>query len=212
MARLINGILGGFSGKVGTVVGVIRDGDCLIRSVPKKRTHFTSNELINQQKMAMVQAYLKPLKDLVQVGFANYYTKTGGFRAALAHTRREALAIDADGNFHIDPALFKISGGTLPQAINPAVVCSGLEMRITWDITDVGYEHESDQLMVLVYDPLKGNTIKRIFNGAFRRDGELKLQLDSDFSSVAVHVYIGFVAADRSSQSDSQYLGKVIVV
>lgn len=211
MARLINGILGGFSGKVGTVVGVINDHGCIIRSLPKKRTHFTANELKNQKKLGMVQAYLQPLKDLLKVGFANYYTKTGGFRAALAYTRREVLVHDADGNFDIDPTLFKISGGVLPPATHPAMVWNNPELRITWDVADVNYEDEADQLMLLVYDPLHKVATTRIFNGAFRKDGELKIELDAHFSTVEFHVYIGFVASDRTSQSDSQYLGKVTV-
>ncbi|MFA6275390.1 MAG: DUF6266 family protein [Pedobacter sp.] len=211
MARLINGILGGFSGKVGTVVGVIKGDACIIRSLPKKRTHFTTNELENQKKMGMVQAYLNPLKDLLKVGFANYYTKTGGFRAALAYTRREALVSDADGNCYIDPALFKISGGVLPQAINPAMVWNDPALLITWDITTLNYEEEADQLMVLIYDPLHKIATTRIFNGAFRRDGELKIELDPHLSTTEINVYIGFVSADRTAQSDSQYLGKVMV-
>ncbi|MBB2144462.1 hypothetical protein GM921_03120 [Pedobacter sp. LMG 31464] len=210
MARLVNGILGGFSGKVGTVVGVIAGDDCIIRSLPKKGTNFTTNELENQKKLGMVQAYLNPIKDLLKVGFANYYTKTGGFRAALAYTRREALVSDHT-NFYIDPALFKISGGLLPQAINPAMVWNGPEILITWDIADVNYEEEADQLMVLIYDTLNANATTRIFNGAFRRDGEIKIKLEPHFSNVEVNVYIGFVAADRKSQSDSQYLGKIMV-
>jgi hypothetical protein len=211
MARLINGILGGFSGKVGTVVGVIKGNECVIRSVPKKRSHFTANEIINQKKMGMVQAYLSPLKDLLKVGFANYYTKTGGFRAALAYTRREALLSDDDDNFYVDPALFKISGGVLPQAIHPAMVWNDPEIIITWDAAAIHYEEEADQLMVLIYDPLNANATTRIFNGAFRKDGKLKIKLEPHFSNLAVHVYIGFIAADRTSQSDSQYLGKVMV-
>jgi len=209
MARLINGILGGFSGKVGTVVGVIRGDACIIRSIPKKRTHFTTNELKNQKKLGMVQAYLHPIKDLLKVGFANYYTKTGGFRAALAYTRREVLVQDADGNFDIDPTLFKISGGVLPPATNPAMVWNDPELLINWDISTLNYEEEADQLMVLVYDPLHKIATTRIFNGAFRKDGALKIELDAHFSTVEFHVYIGFVAANRSAQSDSQYLGKV---
>lgn len=211
MARLINGILGGFSGKVGTVVGVMIGGECTMRSLPKKRTYYTPNELINQKKMGMVQAYLNPLKELLKVGFNNYYTKTGGFRAALAYTRKEAL-LNSDGGFYIDPALLKISGGDLAPALMPTFsLTESREILINWQTENVDYLNEADQLMVLIYDSAKGNAQTKIFNGAFRKDGELKIKLEKTMRNTEVAIYVGFVAADRSAQSDSQYLGKMMV-
>ncbi|TCC89056.1 hypothetical protein EZ428_15230 [Pedobacter frigiditerrae] len=211
MARLVNGILGGFSGKVGTVVGVIIDENCFIRGLPRKRTKFTANELENQKKLATVQAYLDPLIDLLKVGFNNYYTKTGGFRAAVSYFRKNALVSD-DAGHYIDPALAKISGGDLLQAINPSMVSPEPgKLLINWDTTDVNSQDEADQLMVLLYDVKNSATQTKIFNGAFRRDGSLSIAVKPRIRNKELDVYIGFVAADRSSQSDSQYLGKIIV-
>lgn len=211
MARLVNGILGGFSGKVGTVVGVIIGEDCIIRGLPKKRTKFTANELENQKKLATVQAYLDPLIDLLKVGFNNYYTKTGGFRAAVSYFRKNALVSD-DAGHYIDPALAKISGGDLLQAVNPSMVSPEAgKLLINWDTTDVNSQDEADQLMVLLYDVKNSSAQTKIFNGAFRRDGNLSIAVKPRIRNKELDVYIGFVAADRNSQSDSQYLGKIVV-
>ncbi len=211
MATIKNGILGGFSGKVAKVVGVQNGENCYMRSLPKARTKFTVNELQNQAKMKMVQAYLSPLKDLLKVGFHQYYTKTGGFRGALSYTRKEAMVTD-DNGFYIDPALLKISGGDLAPAINPTfILMNNLELQLNWDTTDVNYLNEADQLMVLIYDPIKGFAQTKIFNGAFRKDGELTIPLKHQFKNAVVNIYIGFVAAERDSQSDSQFLGSVLV-
>src|SRR6476661_1799421 len=103
MAKFKDGILGGFSGKVGTVVGVQKGDTYYMRSLPKKRTKFTEAEKINQAKFKLVQDYLQPIKTLLSVGFKNYFTKTGGYRAAIAYTRKHALVTD-DAGFYIDPA------------------------------------------------------------------------------------------------------------
>lgn len=207
MATLKNGILNGFSGKIGAVVGYQVGDNFFIRSLPKARKNFTEKERINQAKFKLVQNYLHPFADVLKVGFRNYYTKTGGFRAALAFTRKEALKGD-DDNFYIDPAVLRISGGLLEQAINPQVVFSeDLEVVISWHTTGINSKNEADQLMLLIYDSENMNALTKVFNGAFRKDGSLKVKLKDNMQGVKLDIYIGFVAADRSAQSDSQYLG-----
>ncbi|MBC7915650.1 MAG: hypothetical protein H7Y07_16195 [Pyrinomonadaceae bacterium] len=97
MATITNGILGGFSGKIGTVVGYTLGGKHYMRSLPKSRTQYTPNELINQAMFEMVWDYLEPLKDLIRVGFKSYFAKTGGYQAAVSYTRKIAMVKDDAG-------------------------------------------------------------------------------------------------------------------
>ncbi|UKT62163.1 DUF6266 family protein [Pedobacter mucosus] len=211
MATFKNGILGGFSGKVGSVVGFQLGDKFVMRAMPRSRSAFTEKELENQQKFRMVQLYLSPFKDLLRVGFNNYYTKTGGFRAALSYTRKEAIKQDDDG-ICIDHELIKISGGNLAPAINPEVeIATHKEITIRWDTYNLNYLNESDQLMLLVYDPTSRAVCMRIFNGTFRKAGEFRVLPPQKLFDTQVNIYIGFVAADRNSQSDSQYLGSFIL-
>ncbi|MES2455276.1 MAG: DUF6266 family protein [Bacteroidota bacterium] len=210
MGRIKNGILGPFTGKVGAVVGYMIGEEAHMRSLPKTKK-YTDAELLNQQKFKLVQDYLDDLKDLLKVGFKGYYTKTGGFRAAVAYTRKKALVSD-DAGFYIDPALFKFSGGDLTGAIDPAVTLVGADqMRIDWNVVELPYQIKSDQLMLLIYDTEAYRSKQLIFDGPFRKDGTLTVDLPPYFKGKAVDVYIGFVAADRSRQSDSQYLGRISV-
>ncbi|GAB1462154.1 hypothetical protein [Pedobacter sp.] len=48
-----------------------------------------------------------------------------------------------------------------------------------------------------------------VYDGPLRKAAQLKLTLPLDLQHKLLHVYIGFIAADRSQQSDSQYLGSV---
>ena len=210
MARIKNGILGAFSGKAGPVVGYMIGDEAYMRGLPRKKT-YTDAERLNQKKFKLVQDYLEDLKDLLKVGFKGYYTKTGGFRAAVAYTRKVALVTD-DAGFYIDPALFRFSGGDLPVAVDPAVaLIEPLKMRIDWNAEELPHEIKSDQLMLLIYDADAYKSKSLIFGGPFRRAGTLTVELPEYFKGKELDVYIGFVAADRSRQSDSQYLGRVSV-
>lgn len=88
MATFKDGILGGFFGKVGPVVGLQLGDKLVMRALPRRTKPFTSKELENQRKFRLVQNYLSPFLDLLKIGFNNYYTKTGGFRAALSYTQK----------------------------------------------------------------------------------------------------------------------------
>ena len=211
MGKLKEGILGAFSGKVGTVVGVQNGDSFYMRSLPRKRTSFTDKELLNQAKFKLIQDYLKPVQELLTVGFKGYFTKTGGYRAAIAYTRRHALVAD-DAGFYIDPALFKISGGDLEQALNPILNHpeQGV-LQFSWDTTqNIGLA--ADQLLALVYDPIAKEGVSVVYDGALRKSGNFSLQLPLDFSNREVDIYMGFMAADRSRQSDSQYLGRIKLI
>src|SRR5690606_8671440 len=107
---------------------------------------------INQDKLKLVNNYLAPLKELVKVGFKDYYTPTGGVRGATSYIRKVALVSD-DAGFYIDPALVRISGGELPQAENPEAVFEAPNfIKITWNKEDLKSNDKTDQLLVSAYD------------------------------------------------------------
>ena len=208
MAIINEGILGGFRGTIGTVVGVSNGETFYIRSRPVKRKSFTQRELINQAKFKVVLDYLEPLKELVKVGFKDHYTKTGGYRAAFAYNRKHALAGNA-GGFHIDPARFRISGGELPGAADAAVSLEDNRLSISWSNAGLDKERDSDQLILLVYDPVNRRALTRIFDGGFRGSQSFETVLSNNMLNAELDVFIGFIAADRAAQSDSQYLGRL---
>jgi hypothetical protein len=211
MATINKGILGGFSGKIGPVVGFLQGDKFHMRSLPRRRKKYTKNELDNQAKFKRVQQHLEPIKELIKVGFKDYYTKSGGYRAAFAYTRKMAMVED-DAGFYIDPGLFKISGGDLEGAINPVVSIQNFELlSFSWNISAVRESNGSDQVIVLVYDTANSRVLTRIFDGGFRNTGELHIPIPKAFKGTEVDVYIGFIAADRSAQSDSQYLGRLTI-
>lgn len=207
MATIKNGILGGLSGKIGPVVGVQMGDQYILRSRPQRSKPFTKKELENQEKFGIVQKYLAPFLDLLKVGFKNYYTKTGGFRAAVSYTRKNAV-IQGDAGFYIEPGRLKISGGDLEPAIDPQVAFNDDHLNIFWKTDSVNALTRSDQLVVLLYDFQNQYAVTKIFDSAYRSDGKATVEINPRLSGKKVDLYIGFVAADRNSQSDSQYLGR----
>ena len=77
-----------------------------------------------------------------------------------------------------------------------------MELEFSWDSSGPK-SHRYDQVMLLAYDDVNRH-IQYQLTGQFRSTGSDKLLLTKKGK---YHVYVAFVAADRSRQSVSQYLG-----
>ncbi|RYG54599.1 MAG: hypothetical protein EOO01_01075 [Chitinophagaceae bacterium] len=206
MAIIKNGILGGFKGKAGAVVGYEMYGQDCMRGIPRLRTSHTPNEVVNSSKFGLVQDTLSQILGFVKVGFRNYYTKTGGIRGAISYNRKHAVKEDENG-FFLDPNEFVVAGGTLPGAKLPefSVESPGI-IKFKWDSNIPEGADGLDQVMLLAID-LQGKNASFCEIGEFRKNAEASLSLDGGLEGKLVDVYMAFVAKDRSRQSTSQYLG-----
>jgi hypothetical protein len=210
VARITKGLLGGFSGKIGPVVGYTLYGVDRMRSLPERTAPPTENELKNRSQFKLVQDTLNPIKELLKVGFKNYWTVSGGTRAALSYNRKFAVKATEEG-YDLDPEHFKISGGSLPGLTGLSVVQeSGEVLRFHWNPEPVPGSSGYDQVMLLAID-LKGQESCYECPGNFRTAGTDVLRISEDLSGKEIDVYIGVVAKDRSCQSDSQYLGRILL-
>ncbi|WP_316811929.1 DUF6266 family protein [Pedobacter heparinus] len=209
MAIIKNGILGGFKGKVGTVIGYHLKGQEIMRGEANERTKpFTEKELANQQRFGDLQYWLKPLTVFLRVGFQDYAPTFEGFVAAKSYNSKHALVKD-DAGTHIDPALALVSFGDQEQATTASAV-SEAENSITFN-WEGGKCEGDDRAMFLVYD-IEGATADFDTAAVKRRMRTGVFKLSEDFSGKAVHVYLAFVAEDRKRRSNSQYLGIVNVL
>jgi hypothetical protein len=108
----------------------------------------------------------------------------------------------------INPSLMKISVGNLPLPHNIAAAkLTPRQLQISWDTSEYT-GNRFDQVMLLAYDVEKG---RAVFNttGQFRSVGSDTLHIEPASPERVYHIYAAFVAADRSRQSDSVYLGTI---
>jgi hypothetical protein len=201
MARYVNGINGPFVGKVGAVVGVMREGTYYMRSLPKKRTGApTANEAANRRKFALAQAWLQPVKAFVRESFRGYTTRSQGFIAAKSYLLKHAFEGEV-----INPALVKVSIGDLPLPGNlTAELFEKSAIRFTWDVPDEVSDNATDQVMLLAYDIDKRIAWYKLY-GELRKNGADELPLHGYRGKL--HLYVAFVSADRSRRGESVYVG-----
>ena len=201
--------MGAFSGKIGPVVGATWRGIPYMRVRPSKRTiPAREKEKANRNKFAMAHWWLQPVIEFVRWGFKGYSDRMQGFIAAKSYLLKNAFENNGNG-WVINPTLVKLSHGDLPLPKNITInkVAPDL-LQFSWDGANVNNGDRCDQAMLLAYDIDDGVAIENT-TGQFRSTGADTLQIIPRSPEKTYHVYIAFVAADRSRQSDSVYLGTI---
>lgn len=210
MAIARNGINGNFSGKVGNVVGAVVKGQQVLKSLPKKRTSPpTEKELLNRLKFAVSQSWLYPLTDFLRIGFKDYQPTYEGFVAAKSYNQKNALQSDGLNGFFINPALALLSFGTqeLPLTAN-AVAIGNQEVAISWS-TAQQFPY-NDQIMLVAYD-VANKKVRYNAAAGKRNAGKVTMKFYEEDEGDTFHLYLAFIADDRSSKSNSMYLGSLII-
>ncbi len=144
MAQPIEGILGGFRGKVGTVVGAKWKGKQVMKRVPvfsKNRT-FSESQIIQQARFALANKVFKKFTRLFRVSFEDVSGQTQ--RGTAFRTLLTEAIVGTYPAFSVDYSKVLVAKGNLEQAVNPAVVSNAPGMlNFTW--TDSSAETDADQ-------------------------------------------------------------------
>ncbi|WP_017258054.1 DUF6266 family protein [Pedobacter arcticus] len=211
MAKYQFGANGPFVGKLGNVVGCSWKGIPYLRSLPKKRAGKISvAEQANRDKFAIAQTWLKPLTPFLRIGFNAYSEKVEGFIAAKSYLMKNSMEQVATG-FYINPEKVLLSYGTLdaPTQANVSVI-EEKRLNFTWEPCARNASRAHDQAMLMAYC-VEANEACYEIHGAFRCLGKAELVLSPNFKGKVIQVYLAFLAADRNRQSNSLYLGEVMV-
>jgi hypothetical protein len=210
MATFEKGILGGFSGKVGTVIGGNWKGIDYMRSKANKRTFIPSQKQLEQQlKFALVMRFLQPMSRLLEISFNDFAIQKTGINSAFSYNYSNAIT-GAFPDYSIDFSNALISRGNLPNVLGPSVV-SGAGSILTWVWTDNNSSDTlpTDQAILVAYCPAMRQAIFTT-NGGNRSDLTADLNLLT-FTGKAVETYIGFISADGKSVAVSIFTGEVTV-
>lgn len=113
MGTIKKGILGGFSGKVGTVVGASWKGIAYMRgqAVHTKNPR-TAGQIYQRDAIKAVTLALRPIASTLRLTFAEYAKKMSAFNKAVSENYKAAV-VNQVGNPVVDYSKLILSKGTL---------------------------------------------------------------------------------------------------
>ena len=213
MATFEKGILGGFSGKVGNVVGSRWRGRNIMRSLPQRGNYTPSAKQEEQrEKFKTVISFLSPIVEILSNYFGNpqgdksranlatsYHLKNAVVSSPLGMVMDYAKVLISKGD------LRGIDGGTLTAGANQALVFG-------WqDNSGQGKATATDQFMVVVYAP----DLNLFYNNlavATRDATTATVTLPDYMAGLEVEVWASFSKPNTNFAAISTYLGAITVL
>lgn len=210
MGTIKKGIIGGFSGKVGPVIGSSWKGKPYMKGRPEKVANpRTQAQLDHRGKFASVIQFLSPMKAFLSAGFIEMAIDMTAFNAAMSYNYHHAVKGIYPG-FSIDYSIVRVSQGTLAGALNPRVSASEGQVHFAWQNNADNMEvMDSDKALLLVYSPNLQKAVS-IVGGNTRDSASQSIALPEVFSGHTLHCYLAFQNKEATAASTSQYLGSIV--
>jgi hypothetical protein len=209
MGTLLNGINGPVIGKVGPVVGYVWKKKSVIRSLAtKSKKPLSPLQLQQRAKFRLMNYFLNPLKDLLNVTYGHLVENMTGFNKAFSYNVKNAITGN-DPTLKIDYQRVLLGRGDLTNVSMPVVIIiSERNLEFAWtDNSGTGSAKATDQVFVAVYCEEQNNWIYGL-NLAARNAENCKIDITRMIGK-EVQAYIGFIADDGKDVTDSLYTGVV---
>ena len=211
MGTIRKGVLGGFSGKVGTVVGSNWKGVSYMRSLAEKiRNPRSPLQMVQRTKFALTISYLKPMNALLRVGWKLYGQGQSPMNAAVSYTLANAIT-GVYPAYSIDPAKVLISCGGLTGVFNATTTAVSGAVEFRWDDNSgINDAKQTDKALIAVVNPAKGEVITDTA-GADRMAGTQSVAMPARWTGDTVETYLGFISEDGKEVANSIYQGSITV-
>lgn len=212
MATLNKGILGGFSGKVGPVVGANWRGMDIIRSRPKSSRRTPSERQLEQQlKFKLAISFLQPIKNIQSRFFGSGSGVKSRVNMAVSYTISEAIQMVAG----LPELIFNkvlITRGELTSFQNAVLTTQpGGVLHLEWeDNSTQGDAAPTDQVSIVCYCAELKNW--EIYEGiVMRSDLMADVTLPAYCLGKTMEVYAFLNNEKQTAASTSLYLGQHVV-
>ncbi len=210
MATYNNGILGSFSGTVGSVVGSSWRGIPVIKSRPvRKKTDLTDLQERQRARFLLMNRFLRPLTDLLNQTFQKSAVGMTCFNKAFS-MNSQAITGDYPG-ITIDYPKIVLSKGRLPLGEPPTLSSPEPgKLLLTWKTGDgINRQLTGGGVFIAAYSE---ELSRWIFNQYALGDGSTSCMLDAaPFRGKQVQTYIGFVSTGNRKMSESRYMGPIAI-
>lgn len=216
MAKFNKGILGPFSGKVGTVVGSTWKGRWVMRSRPTHSSNTPSPAQQHQRAVfGLCGTFARALNSALNVGMANVarQAQITAINACVGINTTNGAVLGTGTNVSLDYTRAVIAQGSGVMVHNPSVMQgTGHTINVSWmDNTGVSPETlSSDSVCVAFYNPARTSAVSDV-RSFTRLDCSATLAYPELWAGEEVHVYMFTTNISGKIVSDSQHVASITV-
>lgn len=198
--NLINGTI---SGKLGQMVVVNGKNGVYVRSLPTPNDRKSEAQLKQRSKLQQANAFLRPLKEFLRIGFVERKPNQNPYQAATSALMRSAFV---DNNLAYNQ--IRISEGSVCPPVKNSVSLSDHVAIFRWDDNSGDIDaKETDHAVILLYNPDTETALWEIKKET--RKDKYCLHLVEAQHLGRFHVYMAFINKKHDRISNSNYLGEI---
>jgi len=209
MATYSHGANGAFSGKVGSVIGSSWRSIDYLRGLPKKSKKGASPKQLEQQaRFALAATYLRPIKDVLNIGFADKkQISSSGYNIGVKSFLSKNILGDYP-DFTVDFPNLVLSRGSLNPFLGLEMDMAGTELTFNWVQNLNGMNSFADDILIFViYNETQNMYL--LFDEAIRTDLTYATEIGTAFNGNTIHGWAFGISRDRTAVSNTQYLGQI---
>lgn len=212
MGKYKNGILGAFSGRVGSIVGASWKGIDYMRSLPDVST-IPRSDAQNAQtsKMTLFRGFLLGMDKLIKQFFQNITAYTE-MNAALSYNMKYAVCGTYPNLVVNFPTVIYSKGDLLTCWSSEASSVKAREVMINWKNRVNSLLSAADDFLTVVLYSTCLNRFHIFKSVAQRSDEFVSVLLPEEESGHSLHCYLNFYSEDLKISSTNEYLGEVTLM
>ncbi len=207
MGKIKQGVLGGFSGKVGPVIGSSWKGKAVIKG--RALSYNDANSEAQQQtraKLKLLSQFTSATYGFVSVGFKSQATDITEQNASIRYNFADGIT-GTWPNYQLNYSKLLLARGKVDNPYNTTAQVQGTDLSFSWtDNSGIGNALETDKAMFVVYNSDKKQSIYDT-EASDRSTRQASVSLPSSWTGDTVEVYFAMRRNDSDETSNSLYLG-----
>lgn len=208
MARINQGILGPFSGKVGEVIGSSWKGIPYIKSRTMSfHDPKTPAQLAHRMRLQVAHGFVRSIKGFIEIGYRELSENQTPYNKAVSYILKNAVVGEYPA-IGIEPSKVMVSQGKLAGAENCLFSMEeDGKLKFSWDENVSEEDAQADDCaLLLVYNFTKQQTISV---QSCRSERKGTVEIPDSWKNDKMAGYIFFASIESDAVSNSQYLGMV---
>ena len=205
MAIIEQGILGGFRGKCGDVIGYFRNGVACVRSMPAHyRDRRSAAQLRNRNRFSLVMKLMSVVRPVISLGFKRFASAMTEMNVATRVNYYSVVKV-GNGGLVYDFSGLVLCRGNVEGLSGLMMSVSGASLDLVWDGNGVlGGAGDVVSVVLLNGDRMEMRFLKGV---ALRGDGGVSVAVPMGWNGEGVYCYV--MVSRGTDWSESCYVGGV---
>lgn len=211
MGKNYQGVHGNWTGKVGNVVGAMKDGRTILRIYqPIVANPNTEGQQLQRSKLSLVAEFLRNMSAIVKLGYTPNTKYGTRWSDCIRENMRNAISV-VGGAASLDYTKVVISNGNLDLPLNLTASNDANDLTFAWtDNSGVGNALATDVLVYAIKNKTKDVWMAADSNTA-RSTRSYTIALPSAWSGDEIYIYAFMKRADGSMSSETAYIGDIVL-